>query len=329
MKTNSLFRTVLCFLALSCVLSCSKDDEPGGDVDPITFRVKEILSTYTDNSVVEEEGKLILSYNNELLIEIIEYEKENGTWEEEYKSELNYEGDWVNIRDFEKEGGIWVEDQDWNMRVKIVNGRIEIQESTYDSDVHQTVFNYTGDKLISIQEFYDGVNEYKLEFSYNDVDLQEVIEYYYQEGNWMAVMKFQFSYSEGQLTQSISSYFNNDTWQVSEKYEYFYSVDKLVKIDEYYWINNSWENYGRSTNFEYNDEGLLVSEREMYSEGGNSRLQKYLYEEGRGNLKLFMEINYYNYNYPTPQKPVGKVKAVDVGHDRSFINKLLLKRLLN
>jgi len=329
MKTNNIFRTVLCILALSCLLSCTNDDEPSGDVDSITFRVKEILSTYTDNSVVEEEEKLILSYNNELLIEIIEYEKENGTWEEEYKSEINYQGDWVNIIDFEKEGGIWVEDQDWNMRLKIVNGRIEIAESTSDSNVYETVYNYSGDKLISIQEFYDGVNEYKMEFSYNGDNPQEVIEYHFQEENWIAVMKIEYNYSEGQLTQVISSYFNNESWQVSEKQEYIYSSDRVVKIDEYYWMNNNWENFGRSTNFEYNNEGLLVSEREIYSEGGNSRLQEYLYEEGRGNLKLFMEINYYNYNYPTPQKFPRKTKAVDVGHDKSFLNKFLLKTRLN
>lgn len=329
MKTNNIFRTVLCILALSCALSCNNDDDPSGDVDNKAFRVKEVLSTYTDNSVIEEEGKSVLSYNNEVLIEIIEYEKENGTWEEEYKSELNYQGEWVDIINFNKEGDKWVEDQNWNMTMKIVNGRIEITKSTSDSNVYETVYNYSGDKLISIKESYDGVDEYRMEFSYNGDNPQELIEYYFQEGNWIAVMKVQYNYSEGQLTQIISSYFNNENWQFSEKYEYFYSGDKLVKIDEYMWTGENWENYGRNTNFEYNSEGLLVSEREMYSEGGNSSLQEYLYEEGRGNLKLFMEINYYNYYYPTPQKPVIKPLASGTDYDKAFTHKFLLKSQLN
>lgn len=328
MKTNNLFYTVLCFIALSCILSCSNDDEPSEDVNTKTFRVKEITSFYTDNNAEIYDDKSILFYNNERLTEIIEYEKENGIWEEEYKSELIYDGDWVAIIDFDKEGDIWVENENWNMRMKIVNGRIEITESNSDSNVHQTVFNYTGDKLISIQEYYDGINDYKMEFSYNGDNLQETIEYYNQDGTWQAIMKLQYSYLDGKLTQSIGSYFNNEDWQNSEKYEYEYLIDKLVTIYRYSWNEGNWDEHDSQTDFEYNNEGLLVSQRETYWDG-NSWGQKYLYEEGQGNLKLFMDINYYNYNYPTPQKPAGKVKAFDAPNNKQFINKYLLNRLLN
>jgi len=326
MKINNIFCTVMCILTLSCVLSCDKDDETGGDFETNTFRVKEIITFDTYNSVVEEE-KSVLSYINELLTEVIGYEKENGTWIEEYKSELNYQGDWVNVKDYDKEGGMWVE-ENYEFRFKVVNGRLEETQQNYGNETYSVVLNYSGDKLISIQEFENGVNDNKAEFIYDGDELQEVRGYYY-DGSWELQRKEQFNYSGGRLANVISSYYYNENWEFEEKNEYSYSGDKVIQIDEYYWSNNSWET-GDSTYFEYNSEGLLVSRRTSYSDDEYWETA-FIYEEGRGNLKLFMEINnyYYNYNYPTPQKPTGKTKAIGTRNNKSFKGKLPLSSLFN
>jgi len=323
MKANKLYHTILWFLALSCILSCSSDDESNGD-DSINFRVKEITETYV-NSYSDRHNKSVLLYNNELLTEIIEYEREDSTWEEEYKSELIYEGEWVSVKDFEKEGGIWVEDQNWSIRMKIVNDRIEILEY---SDDNQAVFNYSGDKLIAIQQFYDGESDFKIEFNYTGNDLQETIAYYYEEGSWKASMRYKLSYVDGKMMQIMSAYYDNESWQDSEKQVFTYSGNNIIKIEYYYWYNESWEPSSNKLHFEYNSDGLLITEREEYSDQ-YSYVKEYLYEEGRGNFKIFMGINYYNFSYPTPQKPSIKVLASETYFDKSLIQRFLVKGLPN
>jgi hypothetical protein len=327
MKTKQFITGILSILTIYCFTltftGCNSDDDDD-DNGPTTvaYRIAEIVSTDIYDSNLYED-KDLYNYINERLTEVIDLDKENGIWVENRKIEYEYDGDWVSSKRYNKEGDNWEEeDMMSSEQIKIVKGKVLEIRYTYSNDVYSEVFTYSGDKLITIESFDNGEIDYKYVFTYNGENLQEVIEYYYNEGVEEMDYKYEFSYVNGNLTEMLESYFNNGVWEYHYKYVYLYSGNKVIQINDYDYYNDSWQ-LDDSEYFSYNSLGLL----ESISESGEGWTweQIYTYEEGIGNYRLLQgDGGYYDiFNYPTAQRMDQTITSPD---DRRFNLKRFLLR---
>ena len=328
MKTKQFITGILSILTIYCFTltftGCNSDDDDDDDNGPTTvaYRIAEIVSTDIYDSNLYED-KDLYNYINERLTEVIDLDKENGIWVENRKIEYEYDGDWVSSKRYNKEGDNWEEeDMMSSEQIKIVKGKVLEIRYTYSNDVYSEVFTYSGDKLITIESFDNGEIDYKYVFTYNGENLQEVIEYYYNEGVEEMDYKYEFSYVNGNLTEMLESYFNNGVWEYHYKYVYLYSGNKVIQINDYDYYNDSWQ-LDDSEYFSYNSLGLL----ESISESGEGWTweQIYTYEEGIGNYRLLQgDGGYYDiFNYPTAQRMDQTITSPD---DRRFNLKRFLLR---
>ncbi|WP_435412648.1 hypothetical protein [Psychroserpens mesophilus] len=327
MKTTKFITSVFSILIMFCFAlmftGCNNDDD--GNIDnpaTITYRVAEKVSTEISGSNMYED-KSLYNYLDKRLIEIIELDKENGTWVEDRKTEFDYEGDWVYSTRFYKDGDDWVEQEmQSSQEIKIVNGKVVEIKYTYMNFVSRQVFTYSGSKLIKVESYDNGELHYKYVCTYNGENLQEIIEYSYYEGVEELDYKYEFSYTNGNLTELLEFYYNNDVWENSDKTVYHYSGNKVIQIDDYDYYNNSWQ-LDDSIFYSYNTQGLL----ESISESGDGWTWEeiYTYEVGVGNYKLIDEDgSYYEiFNYPTTQRMSETPVSSD---DRKFKLKQFLLR---
>jgi hypothetical protein len=324
MKTKQLITGVFSILAMSCFTltftGCSNDDD-GERQTTVAYRVAEILSTETSGSNLYED-KTLYTYIDERLTEVINLDKENGTWEDDRKTEFEYNGDWVSSTRYDKEGNDWVyQDMQSSQEMKIVNGKVmEIRESSFNYS-YREVFTYSGDKIINVDRFYNGELHYKLVITYNGDNLDEIIEYDYDNGTEELDYKYEFSYTNGNLTEVLGFYYGEGVWNNSDRDVYTYSGNKVTKIDDYDYYNDSWE-LDDSEYYTYNSMGLL----ESISESGQGWTWEeiYTYEDGIGNYKLlYGDGGYYDvFNYPTAQRMSETSAGAD---DRKFnIKRFLL-----
>ena len=325
MKTKQFITGILSILTIYCFTltftGCNSDDDDNGPTT-VAYRIAEIVSTDIYDSNLYED-KDLYNYINERLTEVIDLDKENGIWVENRKIEYEYDGDWVSSKRYNKEGDNWEEeDMMSSEQIKIVKGKVLEIRYTYSNDVYSEVFTYSGDKLITIESFDNGEIDYKYVFTYNGENLQEVIEYYYNEGVEEMDYKYEFSYVNGNLTEMLESYFNNGVWEYHYKYVYLYSGNKVIQINDYDYYNDSWQ-LDDSEYFSYNSLGLL----ESISESGEGWTweQIYTYEEGIGNYRLLQgDGGYYDiFNYPTAQRMDQTITSPD---DRRFNLKRFLLR---
>lgn len=306
MKTKQFITGVLSFLTIYCFTvtftGCSSDDDgDGGGQTTVAYRVTEIISTEIYDSNIYED-KDLYNYIDERLTEVIDLDKENGIWEEDRKTEYDYEGDWVYSKRYDKDGDNWVEQNFGSSEgLKIVNGKVIEVKYTYSNNIYRTVFTYNGDKLVKVESFDNGELNYKYAFTYNGENLQEVLEYYYNNGIEEMDYKYEFSYSGGKLSEILGIYFDDGVWVNSYKDVYLYDGNKVIQIDEYDYEDGTWELYD-SEFFSYNSLGLLESISE--SGEGWTEEETYTYEEGIGNYKLLQGDGawYYINNYPSAQK---------------------------
>lgn len=326
MKTKQFITGILSILTIYCFTltftGCNSDDDDDNGPTTVAYRIAEIVSTDIYDSNLYED-KDLYNYINERLTEVIDLDKENGIWVENRKIEYEYDGDWVSSKRYNKEGDNWEEeDMMSSEQIKIVKGKVLEIRYTYSNDVYSEVFTYSGDKLITIESFDNGEIDYKYVFTYNGENLQEVIEYYYNEGVEEMDYKYEFSYVNGNLTEMLESYFNNGVWEYHYKYVYLYSGNKVIQINDYDYYNDSWQ-LDDSEYFSYNSLGLL----ESISESGEGWTweQIYTYEEGIGNYRLLQgDGGYYDiFNYPTAQRMDQTITSPD---DRRFNLKRFLLR---
>ncbi len=306
MKTKRFITGILSILIMFCFtqtfIGCNNDDGGDGD-DPTTvaFRVTEKVSTEISGSYIYED-KDLYNYLDELLIEIIDLDKEEGLWVEDRKTVFDYQGDWVYSTRYEKDGDNWVEQNYGSSEsMKIVKGKVLEIKYTYSNDIYRTVFTYDVNKIVKVENLYNGELNYKYVFTYNGGDLVEVVEYDYNDGVEELEDKYELSYSGGNLSEILRSYYNNGEWMNSDKDVYLYSGNKVIQIDDYDYYNDTWE-LEYSEYFSYNSLGLL----ETVSESGEGWTweEVYTYEEGIGNYRLLQGDGawYYIHNYPTPQR---------------------------
>lgn len=312
------------FVLAMSFISCSKDDGDGTILGTKNFRAKEIRWNDIYGSSTYE-GKSVLSYTGEKLSEVIDYDKENGVWLENYKYDISYQGDWVYFKEYYREVNSWVEESYSSFRIKIIDGKFLEEEYTYSGEIDRYIYTYSGNKLVSIENFYNGELGWKDELIYNGDQIQEYRGYSSNNGVLEFEEKSEFTYSDGKLTQVIDYYNNNAVWVKQVKYVYLYSGNQVIQIDAYDW-NNSWEPDG-SEYFSYNSDGLLESISEEYGDG--SWEEHYTYEAGRGNLKLLQSDGEWNdkFNYPTLQKPIKNTKAKSMPYNKSIKGKIPLNRL--
>ncbi len=326
MKTKQFITGVLSFLAIYCFTltftGCNSDDndDGGNEQTTVNYRVSEIISTYISGSNIYEDKELY-NYINERLTEVIDLEKEDGIWEEDRKTEFEYQGDWVYSKRYDKDGDNWIEQNYASSEgLKIVNGKIVEIEYISTNYIYRSIFTYNGSKLVKIESFDNGELDSKYVLTYNGEDLQEVIDYDYDDGIEEMDRKYEFSYSGGNISEMLESNFDDGVWVTSYKNVYLYSGNKVTRIDDYYYNNGSWE-LDNSEFFSYNTLGLLESISES---GANwSEEEIYTYEEGVGNYKLleFGEYGWYYINYPTAQRAAATNARTDDG-------KFNLKRFL-
>lgn len=308
MKAKQLITGIFSILIMFCFaltfIGCNSDDDGDSD-DPttVTYRVTERIDTEISGSNIWED-KDTYSYLNNLLIEVIDHDKENGIWVEDRKTEFVYDGDWVTSTRYNKEGDDWVyQDMQSTNQIKIVNGKIVEVKNTYMNYVYREVFTYSGDKIIKVEFFDDGELDEKYVCTYNGEQIDEIIEYEYDDGFEEIDRKYEFSYANGNLSEVLRLYYDNGVWINSDLDKYIYSGGKVIQIDDYDYnsFNDTWELDG-SENFSYNSNGLL----ESISESGSGWTEEeiFTYEEGKGNYRLlYGDAGYYDvFNYPNAQR---------------------------
>ncbi len=325
MKTKQFITGILSFLTIYCFTlaftGCSSDDDGDGQTT-VAYRVTEIINTEISGSDIYEEKELY-NYIDERLSEVIDLDKENGSWEEDRKTVYEYDGDWLYSKRYYKEGDDWVEQSMGSTEgIKIVNGKVvEIKYTNpFMSYSYKSIFTYNGDKLVKIESFRNEELDERYVFTYDGGNLKEAIEYEYNNGTEEMDHKYEFSFSGDKLTEILAFYYNDGVWENSDREVYLYSGNKVIQIDDYDYDNDSWElNY--SEFFSYNSLGLL----ESISESGDGWTEEeiYTYEKGIGNYKLLQlgEYGWYYINYPTAQRAAKPNPKTDEG-------KFNLKRFL-
>lgn len=324
MKTKQFITGMLSILTMFCFTltftGCNGDDD-GDDSTTVAYRVSEVVSTEISGSNLYED-KTLYNYVDERLTEAINLDKENGIWEEDRKTEFEYEGDWVTSSRYDKEGDDWVyQSMQGSEEMKIVNGKVmEIKYTSFNYSSRE-VFTYSGDKIIKVERFFNGELSEKYVITYNGENLDEIIEYDYNEGIEEFDYKYEFSYANGTLSEVLRFYFDNGVWENYGKDVYLYSGNKVIQIDDYDYNNDSWE-LDDSEYFTYNSQGLL----ETISESGEGWTWEeiYTYEEGIGNYRLlYGDGGYYDvFNYPNAQRMGETIASPD---DRKFdIKRFLL-----
>ncbi|WP_299335740.1 hypothetical protein [uncultured Psychroserpens sp.] len=326
MKTKQFITGVFSMLIIYCFaftfVGCSDDD--GGIDEPaiLNYRVAEKVSTEISGSNIYED-KSVYNYIDNRLMEIIELDKENGSWIDDRKTEFEYNGDWVSSSRYYKDGDEWVsQGMQSSDQIKIVDGKIVEIKYTSINYTSSTVYTYSGDKIIKVESFTNGELNSKYVCTYDGDNLDEIIEYDYNGGIEEFDYKYEFSYTNGNLTELLSYYFNEGVWKNSDKDVYSYSGNKVTQIDDYDYnsFTETWE-LDDSVYYSYNNLGLLESISE--SGEGWSWEEMYTYEDGIGNYKLLQgEGGYYEiFNYPTAQRTSDTNASTD---DRA----LNLKRFL-
>ena len=303
---------VFCFILTFTACNNDSDDDGPTTVD---YRVTEKINTEV-SGVNTWENKTIYSYLDNLLIEAIQFEKENNVWVEERKTEFEYNGDWVTSTRYYKDGDDWIlEGMQSLYEMKIVDGKIMEIKYTYPNSVYREVFTYSRDKILKIENFYNEELRYKYECTYNGDNLVEIIEYDYYEGFEELRYKYEFTYTNGNLTQILGLYNNEGVWVNSDKDIYMYSGNKVVQIDDYDYYDGNWQ-LDDSEYYSYNGEGLL----ESISESGDGWTWEeiYTYEAGKGNYRLlYGDGVYYDvFNYPTAQR----MSTANTGPEDSKLN---------
>ena len=306
MKTKQFITGIFSILIIFCFaltfIGCNSDDDGDSD-DPttVTYRVAEIVNTEISGSNIYVD-KDIYSYIDNRLMEVINLDKENGVWEEDRKTEFEYDGDWVSSTRYYKEGGDWVyQNMQSSNQIKIVNGKVTEIKNTYLNYVYREVFTYSGDKIMKVEYFENGELDEKYVCTYIGENLDEIIEYNYYNGVEELDRKYEFSYVNGNLSEVLRLSYDNGDWENSDKDVYLYSGNKVIQIDDYDYNNDNWE-LDDSENFSYNSQGLLESISE--SGDGWSEEEIYTYEEGIGNYRLlYGDAGYYEvFNYPNAQR---------------------------
>lgn len=325
MKTKEFITGILSILIMFwfslSFMGCNNDDDgDGGDPITVAYRVTEKVSTQVSGSYMYED-KSVYSYLDNLLIEAIRLYKEEGTWLENEKRVFEYQGDWVTSRGYYKDGDNWVEQGMQGLEeMKIVNGKIMEIKYTYPNGIYRQVFTYNGDKIIKIESFDNDELEYKYVCTYIGENIDEIVEYEYNDGVEELDYKYEFSYVNGNLSEVLALNYYNGVWEISDKDVYTYSGNKVIQIDDYDYYNDTWE-LDDSEYFSYNSLGLL----ESISESGEGWTWEeiYTYEEGIGNYRLlYGDAGYYDvFNYPNAQRMTETVASPD---DR----KINVKRLL-
>ena len=164
------------------------------------------IETGSDGSIEKDE----FSYNNQGWVsEEVNYDNENGVWEEDTKTTYQYDnnGNILVATDWDYEDGVWVNDE-----------KVE--------------FTYQGGKLVSNLEFYWSVNlwveDYKTEYLYdNHGDLVE--EYYYNKNgdSWTNDDKVIYSYDENHNCVKMVEYdfeWDAQDWMIEEEGVYSYDL---------------------------------------------------------------------------------------------------------
>ena len=323
MKTKQFITGILAIFTMFCFTltftGCNGDDD-GDDPTTVAYRVAEKVSTEVSGSNLYEDKELY-NYVNERLTEVIRLEKENNLWEEDRKTEFEYNGDWVSSTRYYKNGDDWVyEEMQGLEEMKIVNGKVMEIKYTSPGYVYREVFTYNGDKITKVEWFYNGELEQKYVCTYNGENIDEIIEYNYYNGSEELDRKYEFSYTNGNLTEMLGFYYDDGVWENSYKDVYTYSGNKVIQIDDYDYYNDTWE-LDDTEYFSYNSQGLL----ESISESGEGWTWEeiYTYEEGLGNYKLLQgEGGYYSvFNYPTAQR-------IDENTESPDARKFNIKRFL-
>jgi hypothetical protein len=293
MKKLKFYALGLIVAGLLFSTGCKKDseeDDGGGNNPPVItdYRIVEILG-FEDGV---EDSKAEITYDGERITQVLEYYTfSKDQWNLDSKVDITY----PDNNSFEMIYSDY-EEGDWELSTKdevtLENGLWSEYMEYYYSGVdwisaYRTDYTYTSGKIVKEEsfDFYSGQQENESQSLYSWVgDLPSTVEHYHWAfDSWEADTRDTITFANGKIAkvETYSYSMMDDLLRM----EYQYAGEVLSSVVYYYNFNGTWTN-GGSIDYTYDEHGNMVEEE--YSGQWNSRTA-YTFEEGKGNIDLFME----------------------------------------
>ncbi|MCT4604254.1 MAG: hypothetical protein N4A59_15300 [Marinifilum sp.] len=321
MKNLKLSMTGIIVLLLFGI-ACSKNDndtEPEKD----SYRVKEM------NELDNGNDRYTFYYeNNKIsLIESYTTDNESGSWEQDGRIEVSYDGENMTALRYSKENGIWDDEVWYKEEYKIKDGLL-IEHSGFEGAESESwryfwkdIYQYSNKKLMVYQSS-GGRNKEDLklgsryEYVYDNEQLAErkIYDYSSQGYTWELSEYEKYTYASNRLLHWIVY---NSKDEPREKCVYTYDGDKISSIQYYYWRDDEWIPDGYTDIYSYDENGCLIEEK--YSYGNDYEGYRFIYEKGKGNASIL-------WNYPD-EDAYGKptIKSKEKKYRTSPLHKVLFK----
>lgn len=250
-----------------------------------THRIKQAIINYSDINL-----KSVYSYSGEKLDSVLQYQKAYSDWVLSYKTIITYNKNKIVVKGYSH-------DEDWISTSEIefiYNNGLLSEMYNYDYYYDYTfnkkiVFSYSGKKCVlaeySEQIANDSWEPYrKNELIYENEQLVESKSFYWENGAWDQNHKELFLQENGKIVEWIAYLYYYDVWEKDYKVVYSYSGENIIMNTEYYWDENNSDWVSEElTEYEYDEYNNLTA---LHSDWNDC---EYIYEEGNGNISLFID----------------------------------------
>ena len=291
-------RLIISLLLLAIVVpACKKSDPGGGMPSPSPYmRLVESKGTNAEGEVIWKDSAFYIGenvselrrYNNDPLDGFIEYQRDemeypdqNTIVKTEYEINPNtLELDPRSRSTFILDNGLLAE---------------QLNHESYNNqwyDVSMVAYTYDDGLLREITSRWFDINTWvemvKITFIYNSEDLERIILFLNDENNWIEDAKWEYFYQTGRIKQCILSRYDEGSmeWNPYFRYDIDYEAHLVssTQFYEYDSVLSQWEYMGERS-YDYDNQGILLSERRFSAENGHISFTDHTYEPGQGNYE--------------------------------------------
>lgn len=217
------------------------------------------------NSELNE--KLMFEYPDEITIVQMDYDMTQDPPESDFKSVYTVNEDRITeILDYYK--GLFTDE--WELLAK-------------------SVFTYISDQLTEEKNYWYEVSKWEINkrktYNYENNKVTEVKEYYFNDtGTEELMWEYKLEYEGDKISQILTYYKTNPMYKRIPEYE----GDRIISAITYMWTSGTWESYYKNE-YEYDDNGNCIWEKEFYFETNEEYIDEITYEKGKSNYYLLME----------------------------------------
>jgi hypothetical protein len=291
-------RLIISLLLLTIILHACKKSDPGGGM-PNTSPYLRLVESKGINEEGEVSWKDSVFYTGEKVSELREYINDPlDGFIEYHRDEIEYP-DQNTIVKTEYEVNSNTLELDPRSKSTFILDNELIAEQLYHEfynnqwyDVSMAVYTYDDGLLQEITSWWHDINTWveivKIVFSYNGEDLEMVINYLNHGGIWVETSKYEYLYQAGRINQSILSRYDEGSmeWTPYFRFDIDYEAHLVssTQIYEYDTVLSQWEYIGERS-YDYDNQGILLSERRFSADNGHISFTDHTYEPGHGNYE--------------------------------------------